>query len=178
MDENNKIENVSNNSRLLIVVMVVIGVLAIAGFVFMKGKKVETQVISPETSMQKKIVEKDAKIDVIDEGKMNEAVKTANDLVMEKQDGLVVINVTGENFKFMPDTITVKVGSKVKVNFESTVGFHDFVVDEFSAKTEKVNAGGKTTVEFVADKVGSFEYYCSVGEHRANGMVGKFIVTE
>ena len=90
----------------------------------------------------------------------------------------VVINVTAENFKFMPETITVKVGSKVKINFESTLGFHDFVVDEFNVKTTQVNTGGTTTVEFVASKVGTFEYYCSVGNHRAQGMVGKFVVTE
>ncbi len=35
---------------------------------------------------------------------------------------------------------------------------------------------GKTFVEFTADKKGTFEYYCSVGEHRVNGMKGKFIV--
>ena len=28
------------------------------------------------------------------------------------------------------------------------------------------------TAEFTADKVGSFEYYCSVGSHRSMGMKG------
>jgi len=31
-------------------------------------------------------------------------------------------------------------------------------------------------VEFTADTPGEFEYYCSVGQHRANGQVGKLIV--
>jgi len=31
-------------------------------------------------------------------------------------------------------------------------------------------------VTFVADKAGEYEFYCSVGQHRANGMVGKLIV--
>ena len=31
-------------------------------------------------------------------------------------------------------------------------------------------------VEFVVDKAGTFEYYCSVGNHRQMGMVGKLIV--
>src|SRR3989344_4573926 len=74
-----------------------------------------------------------------------------------------------------PD-IKVKEGDKVRIEFTSSEGFHDWVVDEFGAKTEKVSAGGSSSVEFVADKKGTFEYYCSVGQHRANGMFGKFIV--
>ncbi len=53
---------------------------------------------------------------------------------------------------------------------------HDWVVDEFDAKIAQVAAGKTTSVEFVADKTGTFEYYCSVGKHRQNGMVGKLIV--
>lgn len=89
--------------------------------------------------------------------------------------------VTGENFKFFiggvenPDIIVNK-GDLVRIEFESTSGFHDWVVDEFSAATEKVKDGGATFVEFSADKTGTFEYYCSVGSHRANGMSGNFIV--
>ena len=33
-------------------------------------------------------------------------------------------------------------------------------------------------LEFTADKAGSFEYYCSVGEHKAMGMVGTLKVEE
>src|SRR3990167_9256749 len=38
------------------------------------------------------------------------------------------------------------------------------------------NTGQSASVEFTADKAGGFEYYCSVGTHRAMGMVGAFIV--
>jgi plastocyanin len=64
----------------------------------------------------------------------------------------------------------------VTVNFTSDQWFHDWVVDEFDAATEKVETWGTTSVTFVADQVGEFEYYCSVGAHRANGMVGMLIV--
>ncbi len=88
--------------------------------------------------------------------------------------------VTGENFKYVidgldnPDMI-VNEGDVVRIEFTSVGGFHDFVVDEFGA-TSKVNEGGSTFVQFTADKVGEFEYYCSVGSHRAHGMKGRFIV--
>jgi len=94
----------------------------------------------------------------------------------------VTFALTGENFKFMMDgiespTLTVKEGDLVMIEFSSIGGFHDFVIDEFNVATERVNTGGSTTVEFTADKKRTFEYYCSVGSHRANGMFGKLIVT-
>lgn len=90
--------------------------------------------------------------------------------------------LTGENFKFVmngvnnPD-IVVNKGDKVRIEFSSTQGFHDWVVDEFNAATQQVRDTDEATfVEFTADKAGTFEYYCSVGEHRANGMKGNLIV--
>ncbi len=51
-----------------------------------------------------------------------------------------------------------------------------WVVDEFDAATGKVRPGTPTSITFVADKAGTYEYYCSVGNHRAQGMAGKLIV--
>ncbi len=90
-------------------------------------------------------------------------------------------SLLGTNYKFMMNgeeapTLKVKQGDLVKITFKSTGGFHDWVIDEFSAKTDRVTEGEITTVEFVADKKGTFEYYCSVGSHRSLGMVGKLIV--
>lgn len=84
--------------------------------------------------------------------------------------------ISGTNFAFDVTEMRVKEGDTVTVNFESADGFHDWVVDEFNAATEKVRPGTPTSVTFVADKKGTYEYYCSVGSHRANGMVGTLIV--
>ena len=73
-------------------------------------------------------------------------------------------------------TLKVKQGDKVVVNFSSTSGFHDFVIDEFNVASKQIPANEISTVEFIADKTGTFSYYCSVGEHRANGMEGEIIV--
>lgn len=87
-----------------------------------------------------------------------------------------VFDVSGVNFAFDVTEMRVKEGDTVTVNFESAEGFHDWVVDEFDAATEQVRPGTPTSVTFVADKAGTYEYYCSVGSHRANGMVGTLIV--
>jgi len=89
-----------------------------------------------------------------------------------------VVTLTAANFKFSTNEIVVKKGQKVKVTLKVGDGLHDFVVDEFSARTAQVGAGQATSAEFTPDKVGTFEFYCSVGNHRAMGMVGKLVVIE
>lgn len=87
-----------------------------------------------------------------------------------------VVEIKAINYQFDVEEIKVKKGETVTIQFESTDGFHDWVVDEFDARTEKVSPGKKTSVTFVANQAGTFEYYCSIGSHRSHGMVGKLIV--
>lgn len=82
------------------------------------------------------------------------------------------------SFYYNPKTITVKKGTKVKIVMTSKDMMHDFNIDELNVKMPITKAGETNTVEFVADKVGKFEYYCSVGQHRQNGQVGTLTVTE
>ncbi len=84
--------------------------------------------------------------------------------------------VEGSPFMFSVKEIKVKNGDTVKVVFTNKNGMHDFVIDEFNAKTKQLKAGEAEEVTFVASKSGTFEYYCSVGNHRQQGMVGKLIV--
>ena len=85
--------------------------------------------------------------------------------------------VTGSSFKFSPSTITVKKGDTVRVTFKDSGGpLHNFKIDEFDVATSQLGDEETEEVEFVADKSGTFEYYCSVGNHRAMGMVGKLVV--
>ena len=87
-----------------------------------------------------------------------------------------VFSVSGTNFTFDVKEIRVKKGDMVTINFESASGVHNWVIDEFDAFTRQVTPGTPASVTFVADTVGTFEYYCSVGNHRALGMVGRLIV--
>lgn len=86
------------------------------------------------------------------------------------------ITVTGSNFKLDPAAISVKKGQKVKITFTNTGGEHNFVLDGYNVKTQVISSGQTRTVEFVADKTGTFQYYCSVGSHRALGMQGTLTV--
>ena len=86
--------------------------------------------------------------------------------------------VTGSNFSFAPKILNVNKGDTVKITFVNSVGFHDLVIDEFDVATKQLQAGQSETITFVADQVGSFEYYCSVGTHRQMGMWGTLTVNE
>ena len=84
--------------------------------------------------------------------------------------------ISGQNFSFNPNKLSVKKGDRVKITFKNSDGFHDFVIDEFGAATKQTKAPTTEVLEFIADKVGTFEYYCSVGSHRSMGMVGTLTV--
>lgn len=85
-------------------------------------------------------------------------------------------NIKGLNFSYDVKEIRVKKGDKVVINFTNTEGFHDLKIDEFNVATKQIKQDESETVTFTADKAGTFEYYCSVGQHRQNGMWGKLIV--
>ena len=84
--------------------------------------------------------------------------------------------IDGNNFSLTLAAITVNKGDTVKITFTNRFGMHDWKLDEFNVGTKVLKAGESETVTFVADKSGTFEYYCSVGSHRQMGMVGKLIV--
>ena len=99
-------------------------------------------------------------------------------------------NIVGTNFEFDVKEMRVKKGDEITVVLAVEDGFHDWAIDGFELRhddgiqngntigTKQIRAGESSTVTFIADKVGEFEYYCSVGNHRELGMVGKLIVEE
>lgn len=101
-----------------------------------------------------------------------------NDSSVIDETNAKVFTVVGNNYAYDLKEIKVNKGDVVKINFKNSEGFHDFVIDELGVNSGKIEAGKDTSIVFIADKVGSFQYYCSVGQHRANGMWGNLIVTE
>ena len=94
-----------------------------------------------------------------------------NEMIVEKE-----FSVDEVPFSLSPSTMTVNQGDTVKITVKNKQGTHDLKIDEFNASTRTLNAGETQTITFVADKIGTFQYYCSVGNHRAQGMVGTLIV--
>lgn len=88
----------------------------------------------------------------------------------------VSFTVDASNFKFAPSTMTVNKGDTVKITLKDGQGSHNLEVAGFGVKTKLLNTGGTDTIQFIADKAGTFEYYCTVGNHRAMGMKGTLTV--
>lgn len=86
------------------------------------------------------------------------------------------VEVKGLNFSFDTKEIRVKKGDKLTVKFTNTEGFHDFIIDELGVTTKPIPQGTSEEVTIPTDKVGTYVYYCGVGNHRAQGMEGKLII--
>ena len=84
--------------------------------------------------------------------------------------------VSGSNFKFSPSKITVKKGDNVKITFKDDDGMHNLVVDGYNVQTNTIKSGDSDSVTFLADKTGTFTYYCAVDSHRQKGMTGTLVV--
>lgn len=155
-------------SKTGIIAIVVLGLVVIGGFFFInKEKTVESPVVDNSKDMGDMKNAKPAEIP----SNYNAPVSDATAPVKE-------FTVEGKNFSFSLKEIRVNKGDLVKIKFKSVQGFHDLVIDEFKVATKQMQSGGEETVSFLADKVGNFEYYCSVGSHRAMGMWGTLIVEE
>jgi plastocyanin len=86
------------------------------------------------------------------------------------------IIVTGADFSFTPNQITVTKGDKIQITFKNSEGLHNLTIPDFHAKTKTIEAGKEDTLEFFADKTGTFPFYCSYAHHKEFGMTGKLIV--
>lgn len=89
-----------------------------------------------------------------------------------------VVQVEAGSFYFTPNEIRVKKGETVRIEMTSVDMMHNFVIDELEVEIPITTAGNMATVEFTADELGEFEYYCDVADHRAKGQVGMLIVEE
>jgi cytochrome c oxidase subunit 2 len=92
--------------------------------------------------------------------------------------GIHEIQVTLKKYEFDPGTLRVKRGERVRLILAAADHDHGFKLDEFDVD-QKVQRGTAATVEFVADKAGTFQFRCSsvcgLG-HR--GMKGTLVVED
>lgn len=161
----------------------IVAVLLVIGVVFAYSTKDKNSKQTDDQSMEKMGNDSDSMTDenmkgddAVMDGAMEEDKMMDEGTVMMDESDAQTFDIDASNFKYSLAEIRVKKGEKVVVNLNITEGFHDWVINEFDAHTSQAGEGNKVSVEFVADKVGTFEYYCSVGNHRAMGMVGKLIV--
>lgn len=69
--------------------------------------------------------------------------------------------ITAKDWEWSPKNITVKKGDTVRLHITSADVTHSFMLKDFSLNVT-LEPGVKQTVEFVADKVGTFSFRCGV----------------
>lgn len=74
---------------------------------------------------------------------------------------LQTFTMTASRWSFTPNSISVEKGDRVKITITSTDVDHGFAIPAFGVNV-RVNKGETKTVEFLADKLGTFTYACSV----------------
>lgn len=84
--------------------------------------------------------------------------------------------MTAKQFEFSPSTIEVSKGDKVRLVVTSTDVPHGIAIREYGIN-EQLAVGKPVTIEFTADKEGTFTAYCSVACGAGHSsMKGKLIV--
>lgn len=142
-----------------VLIAIVLLVLAVGGIWYVRGMNVQTTPKNESPSSMMPVLE------------------TPGTTEMMVSEDVREVTVEGSEFKFMPSTLTFNKGEKVRLVFKNTGKMtHDWVVDELGVRTKIIKGGEQDVIEFTPDKVGTFEYYCSIGAHRANGMVGTLTV--
>lgn len=73
----------------------------------------------------------------------------------------VIFEIKATKPKFEPSIIRVKKDNKVVLKFTSTDTHHGITLSDFGLKEVLLPKGEEATVEFMADKIGTFTFPCT-----------------
>lgn len=151
-----------NKTILIIIVIILVG---IGGYFLLKGGETSAPTAAP-TSAQG-----------VAPGEVEEIIVLPEPEPEPEPAGEVKeFTLTAKQWSFSPSTITVNKGDTVKLSITSTDVIHGLAINEFNVNV-RLPVGETKIVEFVADKTGTFSFYCSVrcGSGHS-GMRGQLIV--
>ncbi|MFA6304411.1 MAG: cupredoxin domain-containing protein [Patescibacteria group bacterium] len=162
----------------IVIVVVVSSILAISKMSNQSEEKKSAQPNTQDLNQNQEQNPINQQMPALEEGQsgnVNEAIVNPEQPSKTTQE-VKTFTVIAKNFSFSLPEIRVNNGDIVKIILDNQEGFHDILIDEFNVKSAQLKANQQTEVTFTADKTGTFEYYCSVGQHRAMGMKGNLIV--
>ena len=86
------------------------------------------------------------------------------------------ITLTARNYRFTPNRIEVAQDDLVKLTVQSEDVAYSVTIDEYRV-SRRVPAGGSTTLEFRADRAGTFAFYSNMtNDSRHSQMKGEMVV--
>ena len=85
--------------------------------------------------------------------------------------------INAGNYYYQPSSLTIEQGDTVK--FVNQGGYHDVAVTAGPESLSLPACSGPCTIGIlVFNKVGNYDYICTIGSHASQGMVGTIIVNE
>ncbi len=109
------------------------------------------------------------------------------------------ITIVADDVQYQAEDISIVAGEEVTLILSNTDNVeHDFQIDEIDADVSAggvtdgehgnehdsdaalavhADAGDDSSITFVANEAGTYEFYCTVPGHKDSGMVGTLIVT-
>lgn len=163
-------------SPVMIGAVVVIVVVVIGALFFFTGQKDKQSFSSNKQSFSSNKAD-DAPTETIDRAGTVDKTESTGEAI-EESDGALAVTLEAGSFYFKPNIIRAKLGQTVRLKLNSVSVQHDFVIDKLGVKSPLLPSGQSATIEFVADTLGEFEFYCSVGNHKQMGMVGTLVVEQ
>ncbi len=113
-------------------------------------------------------------------GDATNKVKAAETAVLQPSgsisNGVRVVEVKAKKYAFMPGEIVVNQGEKVRFDLSTEDVTHGIQLKEFKVD-QRIEPGKPVSVEFTADKAGTYTFHCSVFCGLGHmGMRGKLVV--
>ncbi len=166
---------------LIIIIIIIVGV---SVWVLLGRQDKQGNIVDNNTSQKSELDLPSSPEVNKEEVNSQDAGRSSSDDVSSSQDSVIAdnkapvreIDITAKQWEFIPNTITVSQGTRVKLNITSIDVAHGIALPEFGVSAY-LAPGKKTTVEFVADKKGTFSFFCNVfcGEGHRN-MKGVLVV--
>lgn len=85
------------------------------------------------------------------------------------------IELEMRNFKYSDTLIEAAPGDVLKIKLVSEGGTHDFVIDQLDISSGEIFTGKSKIITIAIPddfEPGDYQFYCSISDHRAMGMVG------
>lgn len=110
-----------------------------------------------------------------------EESEVATDTESDTSVETVEYDIDMSNYDFSPARMEARAGGTLVINLTNSQGTHDLVIDELDIASRVLAPSQSETlvIEIPEDAAGeSYQFYCSIGNHRALGMEGVLEIIE
>ncbi len=92
---------------------------------------------------------------------------------------IIELDIEAYSWGFNQNLQKINRGDKVRLKLTSSDGTHGVTMPDFGVYSNPISPGGEEIIEFIADKTGSFNFFCNMPCGQGHGMMqGSIVITE